>query len=41
MIINNRILDELTAKTKENSRHRCNLDLMNSEEDKRQRMLNA
>ena len=41
MIINNRILDELTAKAKENSRLRCNLDLRNSEEDKSQRMLNA
>lgn len=41
MIINNRILDELTAKAKENSRLRCNLDLRNSEEEKSQRMLNA
>ena len=41
MIIDNSILDELTAKSKENSRLRCNLDLRNSEEDKSQRMLNA
>jgi hypothetical protein len=41
MIIDNSILDELTAKAKENSRLRCNLDLRNSAEDKSQRMLNA
>lgn len=36
MIIDNSILDELTAKAKENSRLRCNLDLRNSAEDKGQ-----
>lgn len=36
MIIDNSILDELTAKAKENSRLRCNLDLRNSAEDKSQ-----
>lgn len=41
MIIDNSILDELTAKAKENSRLRCNVDLRNSAEDKSQRMLNA
>ena len=35
MIIDNSILDELTAKAKENSRLRCNLDLRNSAEDKK------
>ena len=41
MIVDNEILDELTAKAKENSRLRCNLDLRNSAEDQSQRMLNA
>lgn len=41
MIINQSILDELTAKAKESPRLRCNLDLRNSQEDKSQRMLNA
>ena len=41
MIITKEMLDELTAKAKENSRLRCNLDLRNSAEDKSQRMLNA
>ena len=41
MIINQSILDELTAKAKESPRLRCNLDLRNSPEDKSQRMLNA
>lgn len=41
MIINQQILDELSAKAKENPRLRCNLDMRNSAEDKSQRMLNA
>lgn len=41
MIINQSILDELTAKAKESPRLRCNLYLRNSQEDKSQRMLNA
>ena len=41
MIIDKKILDELTAKAKENPRLRCNLDMRNSAEDLSQRMLNA
>ena len=41
MIIENNILDELTAKAKENPRLRCNLDMRNSADDQSQRMLNA
>ena len=41
MVIDNEILDGLTAKAKENPRLRCNLDLRNSAEDQSQRMLNA
>ena len=41
MKITQAILDELTAKTKENPRLRMNLDLRNSAEDLSQRMLNA
>ena len=41
MIIDKKILDELTAKAKENPRLRCNLDMRNSAEDQSQRMLNA
>ena len=41
MIIENKILDELTAKAKENPRLRCNMDMRNSAEDQSQRMLNA
>lgn len=41
MIITKEILDELTAKAKENPRLRCNLDMRNSAEDQSQRMLNA
>ena len=41
MIIDKKILDELTAKAKENPRLRCNLDLRNSADDLSQRMLNA
>lgn len=41
MIIDKRILDELTAKAKENPRLRCNLDMRNSADDQSQRMLNA
>lgn len=41
MKITQAILDELTAKAKENPRLRQSLDLRNSAEDKSQRMLNA
>ena len=41
MIIEKKILDELTSKAKENPRLRCNLDMRNSAEDQSQRMLNA
>ena len=41
MIIDNKILDELTEKAKESPRLRCNLDLRNSADDQSQRMLNA
>ena len=41
MVVDKRILDELTAKAKENPRLRCNLDMRNSADDQSQRMLNA
>ena len=41
MVVDKKILDELTAKAKENPRLRCNLDMRNSAEDQSQRMLNA
>ncbi len=41
MVIDNRILDELSKQAKNNPRLRYNLDLRNSSEDKSQRMLNA
>ena len=41
MIIDKKLLDELTAKAKENPRLRCNLDMRNSADDQSQRMLNA
>ena len=41
MIINQALLDELTAQAKASPRLRMNLDLRNSPEDKSQRMLNA
>ena len=41
MIIDERILDELTAQAKASPRLRMNLDLRNSPEDQSQRMLNA
>ena len=41
MIIDKKILNELTEKAKANPRLRCNLDLRNSAEDQSQRMLNA
>jgi len=41
MVIDNEILDDLTAKAKENPRLRCNLDMRNSTDDQSQRMLNA
>ena len=41
MIIDKKVLDELTEKAKASPRLRCNLDLRNSAEDQSQRMLNA
>lgn len=41
MIINQQVLDELTARAKASPRLRMNLDLRNSPEDQSQRMLNA
>ena len=41
MVIDKKILDELTEQAKANPRLRCNLDLRNSADDKSQRMLNA
>lgn len=41
MIINQQVLDELTARAKASPRLRMNLDLRNSPEDLSQRMLNA
>ena len=41
MVINQRILDDLTAAAKASPRLRMNLDLRNSAEDGSQRMLNA
>lgn len=41
MIIDDKVLDELTAMAKNNPRLRHNLDLRNTPEDKSQRMLNA
>lgn len=41
MVIDKKILDELTAKAKANPRLRCNLDMRNSDDDQSQRMLNA
>ena len=41
MVVDKKILDELTNQAKATSRLRMNLDLRNSEEDSSQRMLNA
>jgi cupin fold WbuC family metalloprotein len=41
MIIDKKLLDELTEQAKKNPRLRMNMDLRNSVEDKSQRMLNA
>ena len=41
MIIDDKILDELTAQAKASPRLRCNLDLRNTADDQSQRMLNA
>lgn len=41
MVIDNKVLDELTAQAKASPRLRMNYDLRNSAEDKSQRMLNA
>ena len=41
MVVDKKILDELTAKAKANPGLRCNLDMRNSADDQSQRMLNA
>ena len=41
MIIDNTLLDKLTAQAKESPRLRMNMDLRNSSADSSQRMLNA
>ena len=41
MIIDNKILDELTEQAKTSPRLRCNMDLRNTPDDQSQRMLNA
>ena len=41
MVVDKKILDELSAKAMESPRLRCNLDLRNSADDQSQRMLNA
>ena len=41
MVIDNKILDELSAQAKVNPRLRQSMDLRNSPEDLSQRMLNA
>ena len=41
MVVDKKILDELTAMAKESPRLRCNLDMRNSADDQSQRMLNA
>jgi len=41
MIIDEKLLYELSAKAKSSPRLRCNLDLRNSADDRSQRMLNA
>ena len=41
MVIDKKILDELSAEAKASERLRCNLDLRNSADDQSQRMLNA
>ena len=41
MVIDNKVLDELSAKAKASPRLRMNLDLRNSKDDGSQRMLNA
>lgn len=37
MVVDKKILDELSAKAKENQRLRCNLDMRNSADDQSQR----
>ena len=41
MVVDKKILDELTEKAKASERLRCNLDMRNSVDDQSQRMLNA
>lgn len=41
MVIDNKLMDSLSAEAKQNPRLRKNLDLRNSSEDNSQRMLNA
>lgn len=41
MVVDNKLLDELTAQAKASPRLRMNFDMCNSAEDGSQRMLNA
>ena len=41
MVVDKKILDELSSRAKDSPRLRCNLDLRNSADDQSQRMLNA
>lgn len=41
MVVDKKVLDELTSKAKASNRLRCNLDLRNGADDQSQRMLNA
>ena len=41
MVVDKKLLDELSTKAKVNPRLRCNLDMRNSADDQSQRMLNA
>lgn len=41
MVVDKKILDELSSRAKDSPRLRCNLDMRNSVDDKSQRMLNA
>lgn len=41
MVVDKKVLDELSAKARASERFRCNLDMRNSADDLSQRMLNA
>lgn len=41
MVVDKKVLDELSAKARASERLRCNLDMRNSADDLSQRMLNA